>query len=101
MHAIHKMYTYNHMHHATLLQIILKKLAGANGIRVLEDAPAPGTGTAHSVAKLVSYLQAMMGEGTNSMYTKSAYGVSSDSNSSKEEHKPYAHKCKKSQLSKS
>jgi hypothetical protein len=61
MHAIRKKYRYNHMHDATLLQIILKELVDANGIWVLKDAPAPGTGTAHLVAKLVSYLQAMMG----------------------------------------
>ncbi len=79
MHAICKKYTYNHVHDATLLQLILKELAGADGVRVLKDAPAPGTGTTHSVAESVSYLQAMMGEDTNSTYTELAYGVSSDS----------------------
>ncbi len=82
MHAICKKYTYNHMHDATLLQYILKELAGADSVRVIKDAPAPGTGTTHSVAKSVSYLQAVMGEDTGSAYTKSAYGVSSNSNSS-------------------
>ncbi len=65
MHAIRKKYSYNNMHGATLLQFILKELAGTNGVRVLKDAPAPGTGTAHSVAESVSYLQAMMGEDTD------------------------------------
>ncbi len=37
----------------------------------------------------------MMGEDTNSTYTKSAYGVSSASDSSEEECKPCAQKCKK------
>ncbi len=74
MHTIRKKYMYNHVHNATLLQIILKELAGADGIRVFKDAPAPRTGTTHSVAELLSYLQAMMGEDTNSVYTKSAYG---------------------------
>jgi hypothetical protein len=60
MHALRKKYTYNHMHDATLLQFILKELAGANSVRVLKDAPAPGTGTVHLVAESVSYLQAMM-----------------------------------------
>jgi hypothetical protein len=41
MHAICKKYTYNHAHNATLLQFILKELAGANGVRVLKDALAP------------------------------------------------------------
>ncbi len=89
------------MHNVALLQFILKELAGTNGIRVLKDAPALGTGTAHLVAKSVSYLQAMMGEDTNSAYTKSAYGVSSNSNLSEEERKPRACKRKKSQCSKS
>jgi hypothetical protein len=98
MHAIHKKYTYNHVHDATLLQFMLKKLAGADGVRVLKDAPALGTGTVHLVIESVSYLQAMMGEDTNSTYTNSAYGISSDSNSSEDECKPCAHECKKSQL---
>jgi hypothetical protein len=92
MHAICKKYTYNHTHDTTLLQFILKELAGANGIWVLKDAPPPGTGTTHLVTKPVSYLQAMMGEDTNSAYTKSAHGMSSDSDSSKEECKPCARK---------
>jgi hypothetical protein len=84
----------------TLLQIILKELAGADGIRVLKVAVAPGTGTVHLVTKLVSYLQAMVGEDTNSAYTEPAHGVSSDSNSSKEERKPCTCKRKKFQHSK-
>ncbi len=101
MHAIRKKYTYNHMHNATLLQFILKELVGADGVRVLKDAPALGTGTVHLVAKSVSYLQAMMGKDTDSVHTKSVYGVSSDSDSSEEERKPRARKRKKSQCSKS
>jgi hypothetical protein len=42
----------------------------------------------------------MMGEDTDSMYTKSAYSVSSDSNLSKEECKPCAREREKSQRSK-
>jgi hypothetical protein len=101
MHAICKKYTYNHVHDATLLQFIIKELAGADGIRVLKDALAPGTGTVHLVAESVSYLQAMMGKDTNSVYTESAYGVSSNSNTAKEERKPRAREHKKSQGSKS
>ncbi len=101
MHAIPKKYTYNHMHDTTLLQFILKELAGTNGVHVLKDAPAPGTGTAHLIAESVSYLQAMMSKDTDSAHTGSAYGISSDSNSSEEERKPHSHKHKKYQLSKS
>ncbi len=45
MHAICKSYTYNHVHNATLLQFILKEMACADGVWVLKNAPAPGTGT--------------------------------------------------------
>jgi hypothetical protein len=44
-----KKYTYNHVHNATLLQDIMKELAGADKVRKLKDAAAPGTDTAHSV----------------------------------------------------
>ncbi len=100
MHAIRKKYMYNHVHDVTLHQFILKELAGADGVRVLKDAPALGTRTAHSVTKSVSYLQVMMGEDTNSAYTKLAYGVSSNSDSSEDKRKPRACKHKKSQRSK-
>jgi hypothetical protein len=100
MHAILKKYTYNHVHDATLLQFILKELAGANGVRVLKDAPAPGTGTAHLVTKSVSYLQAIMGKDTNSAHTESPYAVSSNNNLSDKERKPRACERKKSQCSK-
>jgi hypothetical protein len=36
MHAIHKKYTYNHVHNATLLQTILTELAGADRVRALK-----------------------------------------------------------------
>ncbi len=98
--AIHKKYTYNHAHDATLLQFILKELVGANGIRDVNDAPAPGTEIVHLVAKSVSFLQVMIGEDTDSVYTKSAYGVSSNRDLSEEERKPHACEHKKSQCSK-
>ena len=70
MHAICKKYAYNHVHDATSLQTILTGLSGANGVRVLNDAPAPSTGMAHSVANLVTFLCSMMDGGdTNSEYT--------------------------------
>jgi hypothetical protein len=96
MHAICKKCMYNHAHNVTLLQIILKELAGAD-VRVLKVAPALGTGTAHLVTELVSYLQAMMGKDTDSAYTQSAYDVSSNSDLSEEERKPRARERKKSQ----
>ncbi len=82
MHVISKKYTYNHVHNAISLQIILTELADANGVRVLKDAPAPSAGTAHSVANLVSFLHSMMnGDDSNSEYIKSAYSATSSSKS--------------------
>jgi len=85
MHAIRKKYAYNHVLDTTSLQTILTELAGANGVRALWDAPAPNAGTVHSVANSVSFLNSMMlNSDTDSEYTKSAYGASSDSGSSEE-----------------
>jgi len=87
MHVICKKYTYNHVHDATLLQTILMELAGADGVRALKDEPAPNTVTAHSVANSVTFLNSMMNINSNSDYTESAYGASSDSGSSEERRK--------------
>jgi hypothetical protein len=96
MHTIRKKYTYDHVHNATSLQTILTELAGANGVRALKDAPAPKAGTAHSVANSVSFLNSMMMNGnTDSEYTKSAYGASSDSGSSEERRKSHDREHKK------
>ena len=89
MHAIRKKYTYNHVHNATPLQTILTELAGADGVRALKDAPAPSTGTAHSVANSVSFLNAMMHIDSDSKYTELAYGASSNSSSSEETRKSH------------
>jgi hypothetical protein len=96
MHAIRKKYAYNHVHDVTLLQNILTELGGADGVRNLQDAPAPNAGTAHSVTNLVSFLNSMMlNSDTDSEYTKSAYGASSDSGSSEEQRKSCKRKHKK------
>jgi hypothetical protein len=84
MHAIRKKYTYNHVHNATSLQTILTELTDADGVRALKDAPAPNAGTVHSVANSVSLLNTMVNGNTDSEYTKSAYGASSNSGSSEE-----------------
>ncbi len=96
MQAIHKKYTYNHVHDATLLQDIMKELAGVDGVRKLKDTPAPGTGTVHSVADSVSYLSAMMDANTDTYYSESAYAATSDSKSYKETSKPRGHEWHKS-----
>jgi hypothetical protein len=101
MHAICKKYTYNHVHDATLLQTILTELAGADGARALKDAPAPNAGTAHSVANSVSYLNSMMNIDSESDYSESAYGASSDSGSSEERRKSHEHENMKTKKSKS
>jgi hypothetical protein len=94
MQTICKKYTYNHIHDATLLQDIMKELAGADGVHELKDTLAPGTGTAHSVADSVSYLQAMMDADMDTDYSKLAYAAITDSNLSKETLKPHGRNCK-------
>jgi hypothetical protein len=101
MHAIHKKYTYNHVHDALLLQTILTELAGADGVKALKDAPAPNAGTAHSVATSVSFLNSVINIDSKSNYAKSAYGASSDSGSSEERRKLRKHENKKAKKSKS
>ncbi len=96
MHAIHKKYTYNHVHDAASLQTILMELVGAVRVRALRDAPAPSAGTAHSGANLVLFLNSiMLNSNTDSEYTESAYGASSDSGSSEEWRKSPKRKHKK------
>jgi hypothetical protein len=102
MHVISKKYICNHVHDATSLQTILTELAGANGVRVLKDAPTPSRGTAHSVANLVSFLHSMMdGYDSNLEYTKLVYSATSTRKSSEEECKPRGHNHKKDKQSKS
>ena len=100
-HAIRKKYAYNHVHDRTSLQTILTELAGADGVRALKDAPAPNAGTTHSVANSVTFLNSMMNIDSNSDYTKSAYGASSDSGSSEEKRKSCERKNKKAKKAKS
>ncbi len=67
----------------------MKELAGADGVRELKDVPAPGTGTAHSVANSVSYLSAMMDANTDTDYLESAYAATSNSELYNETCKPH------------
>jgi hypothetical protein len=60
----------------------------------LKDAPAPETGTAHSVADSVSYLQAMMDADMDTNYSESSYAATPNSDSSKEMCKPRGRDCK-------
>ncbi len=66
----------------------MKELAGADRVHKLKDTPAPGTGTAHSVTNLVSYLSAMMDADTDTDYSESAYAATFNSKSYKEMRKP-------------
>jgi hypothetical protein len=58
--VICKKYTYNYVHDAMSFETILTELAGADRVRVLQDAPTPSAGTTHSVADLVSFHHSMM-----------------------------------------
>ncbi len=63
------------MHDATSLQTILMGLPGADRVNALKDAPAPNTGTAHSVANLVSFLNSMMMNATPTPNTPNQHTV--------------------------
>ncbi len=102
MHAIRKKYAYNQVHDATSLQTILTELAGAKRVRAFKDAPAPNAMTGCSIANSISFLNTMMNDDTTaSEYTKSVYGASSDSGSSKEQRKSCKREHKKTKKSKS
>jgi hypothetical protein len=78
------------------------ELAGANGVRVLKDAPAPSAGTAHTLANSVSFLHSMMDGGdTNLEYTESGYGATATSELSEEVRKPHRRNRNKDKQSKS
>jgi hypothetical protein len=83
MQTIRKAYAYNHVHDAVSLAFIMKELTGADGVRNYKEAPAPG-GSAHSVTEAVTFLQQMIGGDNDSDYSESAFGVSTDSDSSKD-----------------
>ena len=102
MHAICKKTPKNYVNDATLLKTILTELARADGVRALKDAPTSNAGTLHSVTNSVSFLNSMMlNNDTDSEYTKSAYGASSNSGSSEERRKSHEHENKKAKKSKS
>ena len=72
MQTIRKTYPYNHVHNATSLAVILKELAGADGVRNYKEAPAPSAGAAHSVTEAVTFLQQMIG-GTTIRITRNRH----------------------------
>jgi hypothetical protein len=100
MHAICKKNTCNHVHNGTALKVTLMEPVGANGVRVLKDAPAPSTGAVHSIAYSISYLHAMMDNDIDLAHTKLMYSIGTDINLLKEERKPLRCNCKESQHSK-
>eukprot|EP00804_Cyclotella_cryptica_P021145 CCRYP_001466-RA/>CCRYP_001466-RA protein AED:0.26 eAED:0.26 QI:0/0/0/1/0/0.25/4/0/985 len=77
-------FSYNHAHDATTVAAILKELAGADGVRKLNDAPAP-TGTANAISNQVSLLTQLLQQqhdASDTERTKCASAVQSDSDSS-------------------
>jgi len=77
-------YAYNHAHNATTVAAILKELAGANGVRNLNNAPAP-TGTTNAVSNQVSLLTQLLQQQhgvSNTDNTECASAAQSDSDSS-------------------
>lgn len=82
--TIRRKYAYNHAHDAATVAAILKELAGADGVRKLNDAPAP-TGTANAVSNQVSLLTQLLQQqhrASDTENTECASAVQSDSDSS-------------------
>ena len=81
--TIRRKYAYNHAHDAASVAAILKELAGADGVRKLNDAPAP-TGTANAVSNQVSLLTQLLQQqhAASDTETECASAVQSDSDSS-------------------
>eukprot|EP00804_Cyclotella_cryptica_P012279 CCRYP_013859-RA/>CCRYP_013859-RA protein AED:0.31 eAED:0.31 QI:0/0/0/0.8/0.25/0.2/5/0/913 len=78
------LFSYNHTHDATTVAAILKELAGADGVRKLNNAPAP-TGTANTISNQVSLLTQLLQrqhEASNTERTECASAVQSNSDSS-------------------
>jgi hypothetical protein len=82
--TIRRKYAYNHAHDAATVAAILKELAGADGVRKLNDAPAP-TGTANAVSNQVSLLTQLLQQqhgASDTENTECASAAQSDSDSS-------------------
>lgn len=82
--TIRRRFTYNHAHNATTVAAMLKELAGADGVRKLNDAPAP-TGTANAVSNQVSLLTQLLQQqhdASDTEHTEAASAVQTDSDSS-------------------
>jgi hypothetical protein len=92
MQSIRTKYAYNYKHDKASLKIIMTELAKADSVRTLEDAPAPSTATANSVADTIEQLKTMTGDILRDCYDKydkddtmsdynTAYGATTDDSS--------------------
>jgi hypothetical protein len=82
--TIRRKYAYNHVHDAATVAAILKELAGADGVRKINDAPSP-TRTANAVSNQVSLPTQLLQEqhgASDTENTECASAVQSDSDSS-------------------
>ncbi len=92
MQSICTKYAYNYKHAKALLKNIMTELAKSDSMRALNDAPAPGTTTANSVADTIEQLKTMTGSILCDCYDKydkdntvsdynTAYGATTDDSS--------------------
>jgi hypothetical protein len=82
--TIRRQFPYNHVHDTASIAAMLTKLAGADGVRKLHDAPAP-LGTAHAVSGQVLLLSQLLQQQTAKSATDAteyASAVHHDSDSS-------------------
>ena len=58
--TIRRAYAYNFAHTNDSLTVILRELAGADGVRKLNEAPSASTGAANAVTDQISYLTSLL-----------------------------------------
>ena len=81
--TIRRNYTYNYVHTRGSITIILRELAGDDGVQKLTEAPPPTTGSANAVTNQIAYLTTLLQQQPiESDHDRDAYAAQSDSESS-------------------
>eukprot|EP00804_Cyclotella_cryptica_P028485 CCRYP_020574-RA/>CCRYP_020574-RA protein AED:0.76 eAED:0.38 QI:0/-1/0/1/-1/1/1/0/353 len=80
--TIRRAYAYNFAHTNDSITVILRELAGADGVRKLNEAPSPTTGAANAVTDQIAYLTSLLHQQPVDDTEGAAYAAQSDSESS-------------------
>ena len=80
--TIRRAYAYNFAHTNDSITVILRELAGADGVRKLNEAPSSSTGAANAVTDQIAYLTSLLHQQPVDDTEGAAYAAQSDSESS-------------------